>query len=169
MLYLVFFILCKRVLKMHKGAEFSTLCRLLNSAGCRGCWISFWNGPQVWLRVCDSIVTLKDFWWRYYQGTPLLLLTLWYSSLKIKVWYYGISLLQYLEIWYVILNDVFKVSKMPYVPILTVKFLSMVSKVWINQNPSKVRVSVTARLINKNAVEETSRSLHMTSIVILKY
>ena len=30
-------LLCRRMLKMHKGAEFSTLCRVLNSAGCIGC------------------------------------------------------------------------------------------------------------------------------------
>ena len=38
---------CKRVRKMHKGAEFSTLCRVRNSAPFEGWGISLWNGPQV--------------------------------------------------------------------------------------------------------------------------
>ena len=38
----------------------------------------------------------------------------------------------------------------------------------MNQNPSSVSVSVIARFISKNAVDETFRSLHITKIVILK-
>ena len=56
-------LLCRRVLKMHKGAKFSTPCRMLNSVGCRGCWISFWNGPLVsegsWLEILTHEVKLK--------------------------------------------------------------------------------------------------------------
>ena len=37
----------------------------------------------------------------------------------------------------------------------------------MNQNPSNVRVSVIARFISKNAVDETVRSFHITSTVIL--
>ena len=50
---------------------------------------------------------------------------------------------------------------------LTSKFLSIVSNVCMNQNPSSVSVSVIARFINKNAVDETFRSLHITNTVIL--
>ena len=50
---------------------------------------------------------------------------------------------------------------------LTSKFLSIVSNVCTNQNPSSVSVSVIARFINKNAVDETFRSLHITNTVIL--
>ena len=52
---------CMRMMKMHKGAEFSTLGRVWNSAPFGGCWISLWNRP---LRINSELFNN----WVSYRG-----------------------------------------------------------------------------------------------------